>query len=39
MKMVKLKIGICGYCGLGRVHAGSFMKMEEVEIVAVCDPK
>ncbi len=35
--MEKLKVGICGYGGLGRVHVGSLMKMDDVEIVAVCD--
>ncbi|HBC85854.1 MAG TPA: hypothetical protein DCZ94_02760 [Lentisphaeria bacterium] len=37
IKMEKLKVGICGYGGLGRVHVGSMMGMEDVEIVAVCD--
>jgi len=35
--MEKLKVGICGYGGLGRVHAGNLFKMDDVEIVAVCD--
>lgn len=35
--MQTLKVGICGYGGLGRVHVGSMMKMDDVEIVAVCD--
>ncbi|OGV53417.1 MAG: hypothetical protein A2X45_24885 [Lentisphaerae bacterium GWF2_50_93] len=35
--MEKLKVGICGYGGLGRVHVGSMMAMDDVEIVAVCD--
>ncbi len=35
--MGKLKVGICGYGGLGRVHVGSMMGMDDVEIVAVCD--
>ncbi len=35
--MQKLKVGICGYGGLGRVHVRSMMGMDDVEIVAVCD--
>jgi predicted dehydrogenase len=35
--MAKLKVGICGYGGLGRVHVGSMLKMDDVEIVAICD--
>jgi len=35
--MQKLKVGICGYGGLGRVHVGGLMRMDDVEIVAVCD--
>lgn len=35
--MNRLKIGICGYGGLGRVHVGNLMAMDDVEIVAVCD--
>ena len=35
--MEKLRIGICGYGGLGRLHVGNLIKMDDVEIVAVCD--
>lgn len=35
--MSKLRVAICGYGGLGRVHTGSIVGMDDVEIVAVCD--
>jgi len=35
--MEKLKVGICGYGGLGRMHVGNLMAMDDIEIVAVCD--
>lgn len=37
--MDKLKIGICGYGGLGHVHAASLAKMDDIEVVAVCDKR
>jgi len=33
----KLRVGICGYGGLGRMHVGNMMLMDDIEIVAVCD--
>ncbi len=35
--MAKLRIGICGFGGLGHVHARSLAGMEDVEVVSVCD--
>ncbi len=35
--MGKLKVGVCGFGGLGHVHANSLAQMEDVEIAAVCD--
>ncbi len=35
--MARLKVGICGYGGLGRVHAGTLVGMDDADIVAVCD--
>ena len=35
--MNKLRVGVCGYGGLGRVHVGNMTAMDDVEIVAVCD--
>ncbi len=32
-----LRIGICGYGGLGRLHAGNLAAMDDVTIAAVCD--
>jgi predicted dehydrogenase len=37
--MNTLKVGICGYGGLGRVHAASLAGMEDVEVTAVCDKR
>lgn len=37
--MNTLKVGICGYGGLGHLHAGSLAAMDDVEIVAVCDKR
>lgn len=34
---VTIKAGICGFGGLGRVHANSLTQMRDVEVVAVCD--
>ena len=36
---MKLKVGICGFGGLGRVHANSLAQMPEVEVAAVCDTR
>lgn len=33
----RLQAGLCGYGGLGHVHAGSLAAMEDVDLVAVCD--
>ena len=35
--MAKLRIGICGFGGLGHVHARSLAGMDDVEVVSVCD--
>ena len=35
--MAKLRVGICGFGGLGHVHARSLAGMEDVEIASVCD--
>lgn len=35
--MGKLKVGICGLGGLGRLHANNLAQMEDVDLVAVCD--
>lgn len=35
--MAKLRVGICGFGGLGRMHARSLAGMEDVEIASVCD--
>ncbi len=32
-----LKVGLCGYGGLGHVHANSLSTMEDVDLCAVCD--
>ena len=37
--MNKLKIGICGFGGLGHAHAANLAKMEDIEVVAVCDKR
>lgn len=37
--MDKLKVALCGYGGLGHVHASTLAKMEDVEVVAVCDKR
>jgi predicted dehydrogenase len=37
--MDKLKVGICGYGGLGHVHASDLALMEDVEVTAVCDKR
>ncbi len=37
--MSKLKVGICGYGGLGHVHGGNLARMEDVEVVAICDKR
>ncbi len=37
--MEKLKIGICGYGGLGHVHAAGLAEMDDVEVMAVCDKR
>ena len=34
-----LKAGICGFGGLGHVHANSLSQMSDVEVVAVCDKR
>jgi predicted dehydrogenase len=34
-----IKVGICGFGGLGRVHAGNLYQMDDVQIVAVCDER
>ncbi len=35
--MEKLRFGVCGFGGLGHVHANNVAAMDDVEIVAVCD--
>lgn len=37
--MTMLKVGICGYGGLGHVHAASLIELAGVEVVAVCDKR
>jgi predicted dehydrogenase len=37
--MEKLKVGLCGYGGMGHVHAANLAKMEDIEVVAVCDKR
>jgi predicted dehydrogenase len=32
-----LKVGICGFGGLGHVHADSLAGMADVSVEAVCD--
>jgi len=36
---MKLKVGLCGYGGLGHMHAGNLIHMPDVELVAVCDKR
>jgi predicted dehydrogenase len=37
--MTKLKIGICGYGGLGHAHAAGLAGMDDIDVVAVCDKR
>ena len=37
--MNKLKIGICGFGGMGHLHAANLAKMDDVEVTAVCDKR
>ena len=34
-----VKVGICGFGGLGHVHADSLSQMPDVEVVAICDKR
>ena len=34
-----IRVGICGFGGLGHVHANTLAKMPDVEICAVCDKR